>query len=103
MTSCGLATPIGNIEDCEVSTGWSINHQLNLDSGQRGIPQGLKFSMKAFLTVTNQYGAWAVITYRMKDFSDNEVFRVLVNGKLQMRANSDSISMAPSAKLASRE
>ena len=81
--SCGLATPIGNVEDCEVYKGWFVNSGLNLDSsGERGIPRGLKFSMKAFLNITSQYGGRAIITYKMSDFTSDEYFRILINGVL---------------------
>jgi len=61
-----------------------------MDSGRRGIPKGLKFSMKVFLDISSQYGGQATITYKQTGFHEEEYFRVLINGVLQMTSNEDT-------------
>jgi hypothetical protein len=57
-TSCRVATSIGDAGDCEIYTGWHVNSQQLLDSsGKRGIPQGMKLSMKGYLQFQNPYGS----------------------------------------------
>jgi len=68
-TNCNLETEAGNPLQCDVFKGWFVNkNQLIDSSGSKGIPQGLKFSMKSFLNITSVYGGKIQITYRMSGF-----------------------------------
>jgi hypothetical protein len=46
--------------------------------------------MKTFLDFTNPYGGIVYITYRLRNFHENEYFRILVNGFLEMSTNKDT-------------
>lgn len=90
-TSCEVASPIGDPRECDVNPGWHLNNLQLLDSsGKRGLPQGLKFSMKGFVQIQNLYGSNVEIQLRMKGFNENEYFRVLTNGGLQYTSNQNT-------------
>ena len=82
MTSCTLATRVGDQKDCLVNKGWHVNNYQMIDSNGVGIPQGLKFSIKSVLGFTNLNGGTARVWFKMKDFHSNEYFRILINGIL---------------------
>ena len=52
-TACSISSNIGDSRLCSVSKGWHSNTNLNLDSNgdSSGIPQGLKFSLKAYVEI----------------------------------------------------
>lgn len=68
-----------------------MNKHLMLDSGgSRGIPQGMKYSIKFILEIVNPYGGYLHLMYRLKGFSEHETFRVLVNGSPQILTSKNS-------------
>jgi hypothetical protein len=46
----------------------------------KGIIPGMKYSMKGYLKFENLFGGKVDVTFRMDGFSENEHFRILVNG-----------------------
>ena len=74
----------GNPLDCEINNGWNVNVKQNLDSNGAtlGIPTGLEFLLKGYLFMQSQDGGRMLMTFRMKNFSPDEYFRILVDGKL---------------------
>lgn len=89
---CSIATNIGSTHHCSVSKGWHTDTNLALASNGEGegIPQGLKLSLKTFLMVSNTSGGRMMITYKMQNFSNNEYFKITVNGMLQFSRNIDT-------------
>lgn len=82
---------IGDIRECQVNTGWHVNNYQILDSNSiHGIPQGLKFSMKTYLFFSNPYGGRMLVTYKMTGFSEDEEFRILINGILQYSSSENT-------------
>ena len=92
MKSCTEANYLGNPLDCKVNQGWHANNQQRLASNTKanGIPPGIKFSMKEIIYLTNPYGGWLDISYRMRGFQNFEEFRILINGQLQLSENQDT-------------
>ena len=91
---CTVSTNIGDPRECDVNKGWNINSFQRLDSNgaSSGIPQGLKFGLRAYLSIQNKNGGRFLLTYKMRDFTKDEYFRVLVNGVLQYSSNQDTQS-----------
>jgi len=79
---CAVASEIGHAETCLENSGWFINQNGNLESSgsMKGIIPGMKYSMKGYLKFENLFGGKVDVTFRMDGFSENEHFRILVNG-----------------------
>lgn len=95
MKSCGIATSVGNKQLCYLNQGWHINSFQRLDANSKslGIPQGMKFSLKAYIFIKSTHGGRVLVTYKMKNMHPNEYLRVLINGHLQFSSNKDTNSV----------
>lgn len=92
--SCSLSTAVGNPFLCSVHLGWHVNSKQHLlsNAAHRGVPAGLKFSLKAFIRVQNQSGGRLLLTFKMTNFTTNETFRILINGVSQFQSSTDTVS-----------
>lgn len=86
-TDCTQATALGDLKLCSTTPGWHINNRMYIQSNIRGIPQGLKYSIKQLINIRNPFGGKLLLTFKMKNFSPNEYFRVLINGNRQYMSN----------------
>lgn len=91
MKFCNTATVAGNSLLCDTVQGWFVNNNMLLDSsGERGIPQGLKYQMKTFFEVDDPQGGSVLITYRLTGFNDSEYFRFMIDGDSLIDVNEDT-------------
>lgn len=67
LSSCSVATEIGNHKDCSINKGWHTNTDLLLQSNTKshGIPQGIKFSLKTYIGILNTHGGRMIVTFKL--------------------------------------